>query len=210
MDVLLKKKLVSPDMSRKGIHILCGQVIALWNLYDTSHWTWTLNVAIPAFMAVSCTVKGAILRDKRDKDVRTMTRTGDPGELLRGPLMFALAYITLGLAAFRTPAAVVAGAALVYGDGFAPVMGKLYGRGHYRALGRSKTLTGSAAFVVATIAGTSLFSAVLGYPNLAAPGEWARVAAATTLSAVAEALSPSDVDNFLVPVAAFGVYKAMS
>jgi dolichol kinase len=157
-ELLVSKQLLSLMISRKTIHIAAGSLIAFWPLFDTDHWTWKLNVLVPAIYAVQLFVKGAILRDPTDPDVQTMTRTGSPTELLNGPLLFAILMIYVGLELYGTQLGVVILACLTYGDGIAPLVGYYFPCGtHYLTFpfGKDdkKTLMGSLGFWGASVIG---------------------------------------------------------
>jgi hypothetical protein len=77
-------------ISRKIIHVAAGSWIIFWPLFSTEHWTWKLNILVPAIDSVQLFVKGAIIQDPNDVDVKTMTRTGNPTELIYGPLFFTI------------------------------------------------------------------------------------------------------------------------
>ena len=120
-DFLVSKDLLAAPISRKIIHVAAGSWILWWPFFTQEHWTWQLNILVPAVYSVQLFVKGAILRDPNDQDVKTMSRSGDPTELLFGPLFFTLVMNYVGLSCFREPLGVLIMACLGYGDGIAPV-----------------------------------------------------------------------------------------
>lgn len=198
-DALRRRNLVSADVSRKIVHVSASCWLLFWPWFDASHWTWRLNITVPAVYSVVMIIKGLVIRDRNDKDVRTMCRTGDPFELCLGPLMYVAVMCVVGLYLFQTEQGVMMMAALGWGDGFAPLIGQRYGKTRYRMLGRGKSVEGSVGCFAATLFGLWFFRWVLGYPALDLPA-WVAVAAVGT---VVEAVSPSDVDNLLIPLAVF-------
>ena len=62
-DLCVSRKLLAPKISRKLIHIAAGSWIIFWPCFDVSHWTWKLNVLVPAVYTIQLFVKGAILRN---------------------------------------------------------------------------------------------------------------------------------------------------
>jgi hypothetical protein len=68
--------------------------------------------------------QGAILADPNDIDVRTMSRSSSPGELLFGPLQFTCFMMWVGIEFFMTAEGAILVAALGIGDGIAPIIGE--------------------------------------------------------------------------------------
>ena len=184
------------DLSRKVIHIAAGSYVIFWPLYDPSHWTKYLCVLMP-FVWVLLFLSKGLSNDTDDPAVKTMTRTGDPRELLRGPLMFACMMVILGLTLFNHLSAVIALGMLAWGDGLAPYFGGKYGRKKYKTFGSEKSYIGSFTVFVAGIIGSLLMIMVTGVGEGYHLGLLAGTAAVVTLI---EALSPRDVDNILIPV----------
>ena len=50
-DVLVRRSVLKPADSRKIVHVAAGSWLLFWNLFDDSHWTWTLNILVPAAYA---------------------------------------------------------------------------------------------------------------------------------------------------------------
>ena len=203
-DGLVVDKRLSPSISRKIVHIAAGSWLVFWNLYTTAHATWRLNIFVPALFTLTLFVKGAIVRDRDDADVRTMSRTGAPYELLLGPLFFTLVMDVVGLAFFRQQVGALMMAAVGVGDGLAPMVGGRLGDKsvRYTLLGREKTLEGSAAVFVGTWAASWLFLRALGLPQIPI----AERHALACVSTVVEAFSPPDVDNLLIPAAIYAAH----
>ena len=205
-DLLVSGGIVAPKVSRKIIHVAAGSWIIFWPLFDVDHWTWRLNVLVPAVYTVQLFVKGAILRDPNDQDVLTMTRTGSPSELLNGPIMFTIIMTVVGLKLFRTDLGVVIMACLGYGDGIAPLVGTYFPCGtHYPTFpfgpDDKKTLTGSIGFVVAAVAGYRLLTSLDLLAEDETPTDPAGFAVIATIAAVMEGLCGA-YDNPTVAVAA--------
>jgi hypothetical protein len=76
-DWSVRRRYMSLIISRKTMHMAAASLVTLNSLvYDASHWTWILNSAVPAVYAIQLIVKGLILADPNDHDVKTMSRTG--------------------------------------------------------------------------------------------------------------------------------------
>ena len=194
-DVLVQQKRLKPSDSRNVVHVAAGSWLVFWTLFDDSHWTWQLNIFVPAAFTCTMLLKGAFLNDKNDPDVRTMSRTGEPYELLLGPLFFTLAMDVVGLYCYKTQVGALMMAALGVGDGVAPVAGAR-GSMYYQLLGRQKTVEGSIACFAGTVVGTIVFLHLLGLP----PVSLATNLIVAAVGTIAEAVSPPDIDNLLIPL----------
>ncbi|MCI0511658.1 phosphatidate cytidylyltransferase [candidate division KSB1 bacterium] len=185
------------DLSRKIIHIAAGSYLMFWPLFNPTHGTKFLNVAMPLIWVLLFLSKG-LSKNTADPAVKTMTRTGNPRELLHGPLMFAVIMVLNGLLLFNKFAGVVGMAILTWGDGLAPYFGQKFGRAKYRTLGPQKSYLGSLVVLVAGFIGAGLMLLVTQVPPTVVP--WGKLLLLSLLAMVIEALSPRDVDNILIPV----------
>lgn len=139
-EALVSKHFVSAAVSRKIVHMGAASWLVFWPLYssipsddnDNGHWSWRLNALIPAAKGMELFVKGALLQDPNDKDVKSMSRSGNPAELLLGPLQFTVVMTVVGLFLFdaRNAACLIMGAVGI-GDGMAPLMASRYGKHKY-------------------------------------------------------------------------------
>lgn len=175
-DVLLNRRYLSSRLSRKLIHIAAGSWILFWPLFNEEHPSWRLNVTVPAIYSVQLFVKGALIQDPNDPDVQSMSRTGKPIELCKGPLLFTLLMTYCGLYLYMQETGILIMACLGFGDGMAPIFGggiyvpalifyPTYPFGNHD----KKTASGSIAFFVASMIGIYIFhSALLGE----APLDW--------------------------------------
>ncbi|MFX1254374.1 MAG: diacylglycerol/polyprenol kinase family protein [Promethearchaeota archaeon] len=213
MGKLVDREKLSPDLSRKIIHIAAGSFIWVWLFLDTSDkWSYLLNIAVPLLFFLTFLYKG-FKGSPDDPDVKTMSRTGDPRELLRGTLYFTIIMMIAGTIFFGSYAGMLMLAILGWGDGIAPYIGKKWGKHTYKTLGREKSIEGSIAVLVFSILGSLIFLVLLGIiggpfgdPNgvLHHPGvELVMVIIVIIVLAVVamivEALSPADLDNLTIP-----------
>lgn len=186
-----------------------GSWALFWPLFDESHWTWKLNIAIPAVYSVQLFVKGCILADPNDPDVKTMSRSGKPIELCYGPLLFTFVMLYCGLYQFRTPAGVYIMGALGYGDGIAPLVGKRFPVLKYPTFSSFgdkaafKTASGSLAFFVSTVIGILCLRAGIGAPTEIDWDEIFRVAATATFAEAAT----GKWDNPIIPLAVLAAMR---
>jgi len=214
-DFAVSRKLLSPKISRKVIHIAAGSWIIFWPVFNTDHWTWKLNVVVPAVYTVQLFVKGAILRDPNDVDVKTMTRTGSPTELLAGPMIFTILMTIVGLRLYQNQLGVVIMACLGYGDGIAPLVGYYFPYGtHYPTFpfgpNDKKTLMGSLGFFVASLVGYKALAFLIVERDFEAGGEeFEMMVKVAALAAVTEGLCGA-YDNPAIALSATLAYKFLS
>ncbi len=207
MEKMVDRQFLSSDLSRKVIHVAAGSWILFWFFYDKrpGDFSWLLNVVVPFLFFLTFLYKG-MFAPPEDKDVKTMTRTGNPRELLRGPLYFTITMIVIGTLFYGTYVGALAMAVVGWGDGLAPYFGKKYGSRKFKTLGREKTLEGTLAMFIFSIIGAVVFSVIL-RPVLVSYSsnfDWTFfvevILLVAIVSTIVEALSPADVDNLLIPL----------
>jgi len=199
MDVasFIRTRLACAEESRKFVHIFAGNWILFWGLFDATHWSWRLNILVPSAMSLKLLYKGAILADPNDIDVKTMSRSSSPSELLYGPLQFVIVMMWLGTSKFMTMEGAILMAALGIGDGIAPLIGKHYGRIRYRfPFSSEKTVEGSFGVFLGTVGGCYFYLYMLGLPMLS----YRNVLMCGFLTTITEAIAPKNYDNVLLPI----------
>ncbi len=198
MDFVVKKGFPQ-DLSRKVVHIAAGSWLIFWPLYNPDHWTKFLNIT-PAFIwTILLLIKGFTAKPD-DQAVKTMTRTGDRRELLKGPLYFTLVMDIMGTIFFYSPGALLSMGFLGWGDGLAPVFGKRFGKHKYHIFS-DKTFEGSIAFFCFGFLGALIFSLLFfGQINILL------LVSAAVVTTVIEGFSPKDIDNILIPIFSMIVY----
>lgn len=205
-DWAVDRGLISLLVSRKTVHIAASFQPFFWNLFDTSHWTWTLNSAPSIVFAIQLFVKGWIIGDPNDDDVRTMSRTGKPIELCQGPLFFVLVLNYVNLFEFKKDLATYVMAAMGFGDGLAPIIGIYHPFGYYRIGGGVKTVSGSTGVFVGTLIGIFVFRSFTGAPETV---DFNRIIGVSVAATIGEALS-GKWDNIVIPACVFVYLQAMS
>lgn len=198
MDFAVKKGFPQ-DISRKVVHIAAGSWLIFWPLFDASHWSKYLNIAPALIWTVLLLIKG-FTASPDDQAVKTMTRTGDRRELLRGPLYFTIVMNVMGTIFFYDALALTAMGILGWGDGLAPVFGKRIGKNKYNIV-TEKSIEGSAAFFVFGLFGALLFNYFIGGEII-----FPLIILSVIFATIVEALSPKDLDNILIPVTVYLVY----
>jgi phytol kinase len=203
-DLCVDRKWIPSKVSRKIVHVSAGSWIVFWPLFSEEHWTWRLNILVPAIYSVQLFVKGFIIQDPNDTDVKTMSRSGKPIELCYGPLLFTIIMNICGLELFMKPEGIYVMACLGFGDGIAPLVGHYFPFGYYPTFPfgprDKKTLSGSLGFFVSSIVGFLLLKAIIlgkGVDN-----DWPSMMRMAFAGTVAEAASGA-MDN---PFIASAVY----
>jgi phytol kinase len=202
---LEKRGVVDQMLSRKLVHTLAGPLfVACWPLFSAAPAARAAAAAVPALNAARLVLAGTgVTKDERA--VRAMTRTGDPAELLRGPLYYTLVLAAITAAFWRaSPVGLVVAAMMCGGDGLADVVGRRAGRGNPLPWNPAKSWAGSAAMF---IGGAGMAAALLalycrlGYLHLAAHPTAAAVLAVAALATGVESLPVNARvdDNLSVP-----------
>jgi len=168
-DKLVKKKVISQGLSRKIVHMWAGGMVLFWPLYEGT--TAPYFFCVTPGIWIGLLIYVAMTKGPDDPTVRSMTRTGDPKELLRGVLYFPVMTIVLTLVFWHgTPLgkdqfpALAGIAAVSFGDGLAPIFGQ-YAKRHIEIWkGVKKSGLGSLGmFLGSLISIPTLSYVVLGY-----------------------------------------------
>ena len=125
MDFFAHHGWIEPRLSRKLIHIGTGPVFVLcWLLFsDTPDARW-----LAALVPLAITAQFALIGLNAIKDnasVKAMSRTGNPKEILRGPLFYGIAFVVLTVLYWKdSPIGMTALMLMCGGDGLADVVGR--------------------------------------------------------------------------------------
>lgn len=195
LDYLVSNHGLPRDISRKITHICAGSVIVFLPLFVDTDWSCYLNVSVFVVWAVLFFLKGLFAAED-DQAVKTMTRTGDRRELLRGTLYFVLVGIVCGTLYYKTFEGVLAMAVLGWGDGWAPIIGTRLGKMKYRVFS-DKSVEGSLAFFAGSVT-AALFFVWLIVPE---SFELGKILLVVLLATIVEGMSPKEFDNLIVPAA---------
>ncbi|MCW8797272.1 MAG: phosphatidate cytidylyltransferase, partial [Chlorobium sp.] len=194
MDYLVTNHNLSRDISRKITHICAGTVIIFLPLFQDGHWSQYLNVSVYVIWALLFIQKGLFAADD-DQAIKTMTRTGDRRELLKGTLYFVIVGIICGTVFYKQLPGVLAMAVLGWGDGLAPIVGLKLGKMEYKVLCK-KTVEGSLAF----FAGSLLAGMFFVWLIIPAAFNLSTILIIALAATIVEGMSPKEVDNILIPV----------
>ncbi len=125
MDFIAHRGWMDSKLSRKVIHIGTGPLFVLcWFLFNDAPEARWLAALVPFAITVQFALIGlGVMKD--DASVQAMSRTGDPKEILRGPLYYGIMFVALTLVFWReSPVGIVALMMMCGGDGVADVVGR--------------------------------------------------------------------------------------
>ncbi len=205
MDFAAGRGWVSGPLSRKIIHIGTGPLFILcWLLFSHAPYVRWLAALVPLSITLQFILVGlGILHD--EDAVKAMSRSGDPREILLGPVFYGVVFVILTVLFWRDhPDGVIALSLLCAGDGAAEIVGRKYGSA-VLPWNSTKSWAGSAAFVAAGFALTLALLGVLGASgafSLDISAVWMPVLLITAVCALVESFTPHDLDNLTVPLAA--------
>ncbi len=125
MDFIAHRGWIESKLSRKLIHIGTGPLFVLcWFLFDNVPSARWLAALVPFAITVQFALIGfGVLKDKASVDA--MSRTGDPKEILRGPLYYGIMFVILTLVFWKnSPVGIIALMMMCGGDGIADIFGR--------------------------------------------------------------------------------------
>lgn len=127
MDFIAHRGFIDSKLSRKIIHIGTGPLFVLcWFLFqDTPDARWWAAL-VPLVITIQFALIGfGILKD--EASVKAMSRTGDPKEILRGPLYYGIMFVVLTLVYWKdSPIGIIALMMMCGGDGIADIVGRKF------------------------------------------------------------------------------------
>mmetsp|Transcript_49198 Transcript_49198/g.157567 ORF Transcript_49198/g.157567 Transcript_49198/m.157567 type:complete len:254 (-) Transcript_49198:6-767(-) len=209
MDLIVALKMMESKLSRKVIHITTGPFyMGTWFLYSHD-WSARWFAVLTPFLISLQFVAIALGYIKDPRAVRAMTRTGDPKEMLLGPLFYGMMFCAVTLVGWRhAPPGIVALSSLCGGDGLADIVGRRLGhRTGPLPWNRGKTWAGTLACFVGSVAlAAPLLWAFNDGGHLEVPlsggQQWACVLAGSLVGTAAESSPVPELDNIFIVLAA--------
>ncbi len=208
-----KKGKVSQIITRKFVHIFAGPIfVVTWMLFsgrDISHYIASI---VPLLFVLQFVAIGTGLM-KNESFVNSMSRTGDPRELLEGTLYYAIVMLLMTFFWFYVPSTGIDNAnptALLIigcvsgGDGLADIIGRKFGGDKkFGIKGSEKTIIGSMGMLLGSILVSSILVLIfsLEVPNFNILLLILPIVVVSIVATVVEALSPKGWDNFTIFVA---------
>ncbi|KAF2953131.1 probable phytol kinase 2, chloroplastic [Oryza sativa Japonica Group] len=154
---LAKRGVFEQKLNRKLVHITIGMVFLLfWPLFSSGSYAPFLAAVAPGINIIRMLLLGLGVM-KNEAMVKSMSRSGDPRELLKGPLYYATT-ITFATSIFwrTSPIAIALICNLCAGDGIADIVGRRLGQ-EKLPYNPNKSYAGSIAMALAG------FMASIGY-----------------------------------------------
>ncbi|TKY51713.1 phytol kinase 1 [Spatholobus suberectus] len=209
-DELTRRNIIHQGLSRKLVHILSGLLFLVsWPIFSNSPKARYFAAFVPLVNCLRLLVNGLSLASDEGL-IKSVTREGDPLELLRGPLYYVLILMLCALVFWReSPIGVVSLAMMCGGDGIADIIGRRYGSMKI-PYNQKKSWAGSISMLVfgfLVSIGMLYYYSVLGHVQL----DWAstvpRVAFISFVATLVESLPITKVvdDNISVPLATMAV-----
>lgn len=205
MDFAAQRGWVDSRTSRKIIHIGTGPIFVIcWLLFTDAPISRYLAALVPFAITIQFVLVGlGVIKDQAAVDA--MSRSGDPREILRGPLYYGIIFVLVTVLFWlESPTGIVALMLVCGGDGMADVIGRRFG---YQKLpwNRNKSWMGAFWFFIGgwllTILILGLFVQVGVFP-----GPLSIYLVSITIIALAttlvESFSPPDIDNLTIAVTA--------
>jgi phytol kinase len=128
MDAIAHRGWLTPQLSRKIIHIGTGPLFVLcWPLFSNAFSARFFAALVPLSITAQFVAIGiGWLQDPAA--VQAMTRTGNPKEILRGPLYYGLVFVICTVVFWRSsPVGITALMLMCGGDGLADIVGRRFG-----------------------------------------------------------------------------------
>eukprot|EP00026_Physarum_polycephalum_P017229 Phypoly_transcript_18386.p1 GENE.Phypoly_transcript_18386~~Phypoly_transcript_18386.p1 ORF type:complete len:234 (+),score=5.23 Phypoly_transcript_18386:51-752(+) len=151
-ELLVKLNVFTSKGARKMVHIGTGLIFMLcWNLFPRTPQSYLYATFIPLCITLRVLLAGmSVFHDQNL--IKSMTRNGDPKELLIGPLAYSIIF-TLSTFLYwgDSPTGIVALVLLCVGDGMAELIGSRYGTVPL-PYNPKKSYAGSIAFAVSAFA----------------------------------------------------------
>lgn len=205
MDFFAHRGWIESRMSRKLIHIGTGPIFVLcWLMFPDVPVARWLAALVPFVITAQFALVGlGIMKD--EASVKAMSRTGDPKEILRGPLFYGIMFVLMTIIFWKdSPVGMTALMIMCGGDGIADLVGRRV-KSPNLPWSPNKTVAGSisvflggwllSAFVLVIFVGAGVFAK----PFTAYVMPLTVIALVSTL---VESLPFKDVDNITVTMAA--------
>ena len=201
------KHIRNAKMHRKFIHIMVGNVVFIWWVFDSSY-VMALLAAAPFIPLLILASPHSSVRRLKQSFIGDATGEGHD----YGLVYYAISWTLLAFFLFdHRMVASLAIVSMAYGDGMGGYIGKRFGR--HRILG-TKTLEGSLAVFMATTASSLIV--ILFYQYLSSSGLlWVPLLTAGfavmvslvlgCIVTVIELITPGAIDNLVIPMSVAGL-----
>ncbi len=207
IDAIAHRHILPSDLSRKLVHIGTGPLFVLaWNLFSDRPEARWFAVLVPFAITAQFVLIGLeILKDPAT--VQALSRTGNPREILRGPLFYGIVFVVMTLLFWsHSPVGIMALMLMCGGDGLADVIGRRWGQAKLPWTDK-KSWAGSAAMFAGSFIFAFFFIALFNalgyfYPALDLASSAIAVGIISLVATLVEALPYRDIDNITTTLAA--------
>ena len=205
MDFFAQRGWIEPRLSRKLIHIGTGPIFVLcWLLYPNTPESRWLAALVPFMIVAQFALVGlGVMKD--EAAVQAMSRTGNPREILRGPLYYGIAFVVLTLVFWKnSPVGMTALMLMCGGDGLADIVGRRVASPKL-AWSAEKSIAGTASVFVGGWLLTALILFIyvsVGVFTKSFASYLLPITIVTLVGTAMESLPHKDVDNITVTLAA--------
>ena len=196
--LLISEKVLKkhPFISRKFLHIMVGNIFFILPLFEHA-WVMSFIAAAPFILLTFLFSPYSPLK--------TVTATSAAGHNL-GLVYYSISWTILAYVFFDKPRVISIGiVAMSYGDGFASLIGNIYGRHTYKIFQDTKSIEGSIAMFFFTI--------VMGVVALVYYGQKINlpvIAGVALVATIIEAITPKGADNLTVSLSSALLYYAIA
>jgi phytol kinase len=205
MDLFAHQGWIESRMSRKIIHIGTGPIFVLcWLLFPDVWYARWLAALVPFGISVQFALIGlGIMKD--EASVKAMSRSGDPKEILRGPLYYGIMFVLLTLVFWKdSPVGMTALMMLCGGDGVADMVGRRF-KSPKLFHSPQKSIAGSLGVFVGGWVMTMFILIIysfMGVFSLPVDSYLVPVTLIALVSTVIESMPQRDIDNITVTLVA--------
>ncbi|XP_050210146.1 probable phytol kinase 1, chloroplastic isoform X1 [Mercurialis annua] len=204
-DTLTQRNIIHQKLSRKLVHILSGVLFAIsWPIFSNSPEARYFASIVPLINGSRLVIHGLSLATDEGL-IKSVTREGNPEELLKGPLYYVIVLIVCSLVFWReSPVGLISLAMMCGGDGVADIMGRKFGSMKL-PYNQNKSWVGSISMFISGFLisiGMLYYYSALGYFELEWISTVLRVAWVALVSTLVESLPTTETvdDNISVPL----------
>lgn len=204
---LQKRELLPTYITRKIIHIFAAPLfLVCWLLYSGSGASRFFAMVVPLAFIIQFAAIG--LGKRQDEAfVNSMSRSGNPRELLGGTLHYAIIMFVCtilffnagGAAGNNNPVALYILGALAGGDGLADIIGRRFGGDKKFGFGGAeKTVAGSLGMFFGSLIMILILTAIFG-TGMILP----TIIILSLLATIVEVITPKGYDNYTIAISVF-------
>ena len=190
--IIAEKVLKSrPEFSRKFLHIMVGNMIFAMPFFSNP-WVMIIGLTLPASIGTFLLTEYSPIRIEN-----SMTESGHALGLFFYSAIWTVLLVIFGNHLWIVALAIVP---LVYGDGFAALIGQKFGKVKYTVFGGTKSLEGSLTmFVITSVMSVFVWMVFTSIGYSMPEFNIVYIIAISAVATICEALSYGGIDNLTVP-----------